>query len=153
MSYERPGKGAGFYVCWHRSEHDNYDHAVTDEEFYRGRQALSQGQYEALCGHMVLTTSMLVPPGRPCPSCHAFFQARSTLPTVEQRMQPIRHHKPAFLRRLFRRPQPPSVPHLIPRQRPRPAPERDWRTGVPAGVGGAPNAPVPAGRHARWGER
>jgi hypothetical protein len=125
----RPGRGAGLYVCWHRSEVDDRDHAVTDEEFAHGRRD-AQGRYEALCGHVVLPCSMLVPPGRPCGRCRAYLVARSTLPTVEQRVLPPRHRKPSRWRRLVR-----------------------GSSDIPAGAGSALIAPVPAGRHALRGER
>jgi hypothetical protein len=142
----RPGRGAGLYVCWHRSGLDDRDHAVTDEEFIRGRRD-SQGRYEALCGHVVLPTSMLVPPGRPCPRCYAFLVARSTLPSVERRIRPTRHRKPSRWHWLFRNPQPLAAPESWTHQWPRLTPERNGRPQVPAGAGSAPTAPVPTGLH------
>lgn len=149
----RLGRRAGLYVCWHRSERDGIDHAVTDEEFARGRRDNTQGRYEALCGHVVLTGSMLLPPGRLCPKCHAFLIARSTLPAVEQRIRRTRHRKPSAWRRLLRGSQFPDLPPSIPRQQPRPAPERNGRSSAPAGAGSASIASVPAGRHALRGVR
>lgn len=144
----RPGQRAGLFVCWHRSQHDGLDHAVTDEEFFQAREAGSGGRYEALCGHVVLAVSMLEPSGRPCGGCHAFLKARSTLPTVEQRMTPTRHRKPVAWRRLLPRPKPATAPTLMPRQRPPLALERGGRTTVPVETGSAPTAPVSTGRHA-----
>lgn len=98
----RPGTTVGIYVTWHRSEVDGLDHAVTDEEFARGRDD-DLGQYEGLCGHVLLPFSMLVPPGRPCGRCKAYLSARSTLSTINQRLRAPQHRMPSRLRRLFRR--------------------------------------------------
>jgi hypothetical protein len=144
----RLSRRAGLYVCWHRSERDGIDHAITDEDFARGRRDNTQGRYEALCGHVVLTGSMLLPPGRLCPRCYAFLVARSTLPTVERRIRRTRHRKPSALRRFLRGSQFPDLPSSIPSQQSRPGPERNGRTPVPAGAGSAPIASAPAGRHA-----
>lgn len=153
MSVERPGRGAGLHVSWHRSERDGIDHAVTDEEFARGRRDDTHGRYEAVCGHVVLTGSMLLPPGRLCPRCYAFLVARSTLPTAKQRIRRTRHRKPSALRRLLRGSQFPDLPSSIPCPQSRPGPERNGRTPVPAGAGSAPIASVPAGHHALRGAR
>lgn len=148
VSYERRGRVAGLYVSWHRSDGDGADHAITDEEFARGRRDNTHGRYKALCGHVVLTGSMLLPPGHLCPRCYAFLVARSTLPTVERRIQRTRHRKPSALRRLLRGSQLPTLPPYFPRQQSRPAPERNGRTPVPAGAGSATSASASAGRHA-----
>jgi hypothetical protein len=149
----RPGRGAGLYVCWHRNELDNRDHAVTDEEFARGRRN-AQGRYTALCGHVMLPGSMLLPPGRPCPRCHASLVARPTPPAVGQRLGPPRHRKrkPPRWRWPFRSSQPSAMPEPRTRQ-PRPMLNRSGRTPTPPRAGSAPLAPVPAGRHALRGER
>lgn len=90
----RPGHVGGLFVSWHRSQHDGLDHALTDEEMRHGREIGSRGQYESLCGHVVLVVSMLIPPGNPCLNCRTVLCARTTLPTFEQRMrQPTRHRK------------------------------------------------------------
>lgn len=153
MSYEGPGRATGLYVSWHRSERDGIDHAVTDEEFARGRRDNTHGRYEALCGHVVLTGSMLLSPGRLCPTCYAFLFARPTVPTVEHRIRRTRHRKPSVWRRWLRGSRFPALPASIPRQQPRPAPERSGRAPVPAGADSAPIASVPAGPHALRGAR
>jgi hypothetical protein len=141
------------YVAWHRCVLDGRDHAVTDEEFARGRKEHTQGRYESVCGHVVLIGSMLLPPGPVCARCHAYLVARATLRSAEQRLGPTRHRKPSRWGRLFGRTQIPVVP--LPRTSPdvAPSPERDGRTPIPAGAGSAPSAPVPAGHHALRGAR
>ncbi|WP_290050085.1 hypothetical protein [Amycolatopsis solani] len=146
----RQGRAAGLYVSWHRSDIDGRDHAVTDEEFSRGwRDAL--GRYEGLCGHVVLPTSMLVAPGRPCARCRAFLAARRTLPAVERRLHPPRHRKPSRWRRLFQHVPQVNVPEQAHSQSARASRARGFQT--PAGAGSAPIAPVFAGRHERRSER
>ncbi|MCU1687048.1 MAG: hypothetical protein JWQ81_7787 [Amycolatopsis sp.] len=143
----RPGRVAGLYLCWYRCAHDGRDHAVTDDEFVRGRKAHSAGRYEAVCGHVVLVGSMLLPPGSPCDRCRAYLDARATLRTPEQRLgPPTSHHQRGRLSRLFHHDQAPAVPS------PRTA-GRHGRVGVPVDTGSAPTAPVSTGRHALRGER
>ncbi|MFE6610608.1 hypothetical protein [Amycolatopsis sp. NPDC057786] len=99
----RPGRHGGLYFCWHRSQYDGLDHAVTDEEFFRARKDDSRGRYAALCGHVVLAAPMLVPNGRPCKDCRAFVRAWSAARTVRHRQRPTRHRAPAGWRRLARK--------------------------------------------------
>lgn len=146
----RQGRAAGLYVSWHRSDIDGRDHAVTDEEFSRGwRDAL--GRYEGLCGHVVLPTSMLVAPGRPCVRCRAFLAALTTLPSVEQRLRPPRHRRPSRWRRLFQHF--PQVNGLESAQSCSARTSRAHGPQTPAGAGSAPIAPVLAGHHELRSER
>jgi len=139
----RPGRSTWLYVCWHRSDRDGLDHAVTDEEFSRGRSEDTHGQYAALCGHVVLTGSMLDPPGLSCPLCLSYWTlaACSTLPTLEQQIQPTQHRWLSRWHQLFSR------------SRMQPDPERHDRPLLPAGTGSARTAPVPGGRHVLRGVR
>ncbi|MFC5114684.1 hypothetical protein ACFPN7_12120 [Amycolatopsis halotolerans] len=145
---KRHGKGARLYVSWHRSQVDNHDHAVTDEEFARGWRDV-RGQYEGICGHVVLTTSMLVAPGRTCESCNAYLLALSTLSTFEQRLSPSRHRKASHLRLAYRRILNAVASALGPDR----GSSADNCPRTPAGAGRAPTAPVLAGHHALRDER
>ncbi|MCU1687732.1 MAG: hypothetical protein JWQ81_8471 [Amycolatopsis sp.] len=145
----RPGQVAGLYLSWYRCGLDGHDHAVTDEEFARGRTEHSAGRYKSICGHLVLAGSMLLPPGPPCDRCRAYLDARVTLRTPVQRLgQPTHHHKRGRWSRLLGHKQTPAIPS----RRPTPV-GRDGRTGIPADAGSVPTAPVSAGRHALRGDR
>jgi hypothetical protein len=91
------------YLSWHRSASDGRDHAVTDEEFARGRRANSAGRYQAVCGHVVVVGSMLEAPGARCLACQAYVVARS-LHQADQRSPRRRHRKARAWPRLRRRP-------------------------------------------------
>jgi hypothetical protein len=141
------GRPARLYIAWHRCNRDGRDHAVTDEEFTRGRKEQSAGRYESVCGHVVLVGSMLLPPGSPCDRCRAYLNARATLRTTEQRLgPPTSHHKRGRWSRLLGHTKTPAVPS------PRTA-GRHGRAGVPVDTGSDPTAPVSAGRHALRGDR
>lgn len=90
------------YVAWHRCDVDARDHAVTDEEFARGRRANSAGRYESVCGHVVVVGSMLRPPGSPCMACRAFVVARSSTRPMNERTRVPRQRQASRWLRLFR---------------------------------------------------
>jgi hypothetical protein len=132
------------YVAWHRCVADGQDHAVTDEEFARGRQEHTQGRYAAVCGHVALVGSMLLPPGRVCARCHAYLVARPAQRPVAPQFGAHRHRKPGVWGRLCGHLQTPAVP--LPRA-------ENGRSLTPAGAGSAPTAPALAGHHHMRGER
>jgi hypothetical protein len=91
---------APIQVTWFTTATDVFDHAVTDEEFVRGRRD-KNGQYQSLCGNVVLPCSMLVPPGRPCPRCNAYLAAQSMVPAAEKPNRRPQHRRPSRWRQLF----------------------------------------------------
>ncbi len=125
MSDTRRSRRSRLYVGWYRCAGDSLDHAVTDEAFAQGLD-LHEGCYQAVCGHVVLIGSCLVPPGPPCVACVALLRIlnRPAASTAE----PGRHRKAHRWCRLFSRHQTPAVPQSRPRQRARATPERDGRT-------------------------
>ncbi len=157
ISTQRADSGAGemsgisrsrrprLYVRWYRCTGDSLDHAVTDEAFAQGLE-LQEGCYLAVCGHVVLIGSCLVPPGPPCVVCVAVLRTlnRPTSPMAE----PRRRRKAYRLCRLFSRRQTPAVPQPRPRQRARATPERDGRTttSTSAGAHRTRCSPCTAGR-------
>lgn len=85
MCSEEGGRvAARRYVAWQTCTCDGRDHAVTDEEFARGRRAKSAGRYGSVCGHVVVVGSMFLPPARPCAACHAIVFARPELPSSQR---------------------------------------------------------------------
>lgn len=50
---------------------DGQAHEVTDENVAAGRT----GEYQALCGYVVLAAALVAPVGRPCASCAAVVAA------------------------------------------------------------------------------
>lgn len=132
MSGTRRSRRSRLYVSWYRCAGDNLDHAVTDEAFAQGLD-LQEGCYQAVCGHVVLIGSCLVPPGPPCVACVALLRIlnRPAASTAE----PGRHRKAHRWCRLFGRHQTPAVPQSRPRQRARATPERDGRTTTSMNVG------------------
>lgn len=91
------------YVAWQTCTRDGRDHAVTDEEFARGRRTRSAGRYGSVCGHVVVVGSMLLPPAPLCAACHAIVFASSALPSTQR----ARPNKASLWSRLrgHRRPQ------------------------------------------------
>lgn len=159
-SGDRGKRQPRLYVTWHRCMSDGQDHAVTDEKMALGVER-SEGRYDSVCGHVLLIASSLLPPARQCRRCHAFLNARASLPVVERRLRrPTRHRKPGRIRQLFghiatpapRQPETPVEPRPESPAVPQPrsafggasSARRDGRM-TPAGTGGT--TPAPAGRH------
>lgn len=76
---ERPSDEADDLRLWITSVLDGLDHQVSGAELARGSV---RGSYLAVCGHVVLASSMTAPPGRRCLACCA---AR----LVESRVAPV----------------------------------------------------------------
>lgn len=134
--------------AWHRCVVDGRDHVVRDEEFGHGDRART-GRYRAVCGHVVVPGSMLLPPAPACHRCMSCVRAHDRLGQANQPTpsEHPRHRRPGFLRRLFARGESPAVlSPCLPRDMG--VPERDGRTLIPAGTGRASTAPVPAGANA-----
>jgi hypothetical protein len=115
--------GEQLFTTWMTSTLDRRDHAVTDEEF-----AAHRPEPEAVCGVVVLAP-MEWAPGPRCARCVAYLAARTTLPTLEQRLGAHRHRRPAWLARALRA--------VVPAQR---------STSDPGGRGVTPAA-ASTGRH------
>ncbi len=125
MSDTRRSRRSRLYVSWYHCAGDSLDHAVTDEAFAQGLD-LQEGCYQAVCGHVVLIGSCLVPPGPPCVACVALLRILNR--PAASTAGPGRHRKAHRWCRLFDRHQTPAVPQSRPRQRARATPERDGRT-------------------------
>ncbi len=65
------------YVIWITSVLDGRDHAVIDGP--TGTD-LGQGQYPALCGHVITPHALAAPPGRRCQHCVVTVNVISTRP-------------------------------------------------------------------------
>lgn len=118
------------YVTWHRSMADGCQHAVTDEEFtYRYQRR--EGEYRAVCGHVVLGGLMSLPPGPVCGACDRYVRACETLRTSHERGGS--QQRRGFLGRLVARFKSPAFPRTCPPQDTS-FPVRDGRTSAPAGL-------------------
>jgi hypothetical protein len=72
-----------YFVTWMRSSVDEYDHAVSDEFAHAGMRR-GTGEYEALCGHTVDVSPMIVENGPRCQPCHVMERGnRSRAPRFE----------------------------------------------------------------------
>lgn len=142
-------EGSGVHVrgklfgTWHGCVVDERDHLIRDEEF--GRRE-NQGRYRAVCGHVVVPGSMLLPPALLCRRCAGWVRAHEQLRSEDQPRsgERRRHRRPGLLRRLLGRNESPDVPppgSLCELN----APERGGRTPTSSGMRSALTAPVPAG--------
>lgn len=75
----------GVALTWVICAPEFAEHAVTDDAFALGR-TVGRGLYEALCGRLVAPASMLSEPLSRCPVCTRVLFARTTLGTVEERL-------------------------------------------------------------------
>jgi hypothetical protein len=74
-----------FYTWYRCSLPPGEEHAVLDE--VAGPAILEHiGEFEALCGHVVLPTLAIEAPGRRCPRCVVILRARETLPDFQTRL-------------------------------------------------------------------
>ncbi|MFI9382504.1 hypothetical protein [Kutzneria sp. NPDC052558] len=90
-----PGESEKVFTSWLTST-DRIDHAVTDEAF-----AAQSPEPEAVCGAVITLAPMEAPPGPCCARCVAFLNARESLRTLEQRIQPHRHRRPSWFARVL----------------------------------------------------
>lgn len=93
------------FYAWFLSGTDKTDHAVTDHE---SAEAIRNGSglREALCGHLVVPSSLTSPPGPRCRSCLLVARAGASLSNPDLPMADSRRRSraSALLRWLFRRP-------------------------------------------------
>jgi hypothetical protein len=70
---------------------DGQAHDVTDESAAAGR---ATGDYQALCGYVVVPAAMAAPVGRPCERCTAVLAAHQPTPTTA----PVRRQMAVLVR-------------------------------------------------------
>lgn len=78
------------FTTWMTCSVDQFEHAVTDEQFAAGRH---RGMYRAVCGHLVAPQPMVSPPGRRCRGC------LNRVVGTSRRAQPDRRRWTRWLRR------------------------------------------------------
>jgi hypothetical protein len=133
------------YYTWFRCCHPHgLEHAVLDE--VAGPAIVERtGEFEAVCGHVVLPALAIEEPGDRCMRCVIFLRARATLPDIRSRLDGPRLGR----RRLRRRWIPfPRTPRSIPQSAPlvqlmRPGLDGDGPSAVrlsPAGTATVTNA-------------
>jgi len=137
---------AQIHVAWLTNLTDEFDHAVTDEEFTRVRHD-TPGRYQALCGYFVLPCSMLIPPSRPCPRCYTIWVAVSTRLTTPQHSNLDQHRESSLWQRLLGR-----LRILVATVEPTPQPRKD-RTPVPARPADTSITPLSADHHSPGSRR
>ena len=72
---------------------DGRDHLISDQATVAGRTA-GQGQYVAICGHLVVAASMVSPPGPSCLDCETALRGVA---------EPSVHWRRGIVARLLRR--------------------------------------------------
>lgn len=72
---------------------DGQAHDITDDNLTAGQHT---GQYQAVCGHLVLAAALAAPIGRPCPACTAVSVTATTGPAHRSR-----HRRPRWLWRIL----------------------------------------------------
>jgi hypothetical protein len=123
-------------LIWITANAAPVDHAVTDAGMAAGMA--SQGVYLGLCGTQFVSAPMTATPGARCSSCWRSAQARTSLPTVDQRLNGVRARRlpllgacARFLAALFA-----SHPSVAPSPR-----------SAAAAAGGGPPSGADGGRH------
>lgn len=84
------------FTTWFTSTLDQFDHAVTDEQFIAHRPSP-----EAVCGAVVMVGPLECSPRPLCPRCVAFLRARQTLRDFPQLESP-RNAVPGLLAHALR---------------------------------------------------
>jgi len=67
----------GIVTTWMTCCRDQFEHAVTDEDFAAGQRS---GIYRAVCGHLVAAQALISPPGHRCRACACAVTAERRRP-------------------------------------------------------------------------